>query len=283
MKKLLLLVAGISLLLVGCSDANISLKENNTIFTVGNSSVTENQVFKLLSTGQVGSYAAISIATEYILDQEVPVTDEIKSAADESLAFYEEIYGESFLSSIQASGFKDRDDFYENNLIKSEQLTELTKKYVDTNFNSLVKTYLPRKVRILTFADEATALSAKAALESNTDISEIVQTYNSTSDGSESIITTSSDLDTGILSYILDASEPKISEPLAGATVESYFIVQIIETDPEAMRDEVIDELVKNQAVRTESDLYFFNQYGFKIYDRTLYDSMELNYSDYLK
>ncbi|MFV0479669.1 MAG: hypothetical protein ACK5LZ_03790 [Anaerorhabdus sp.] len=280
MKKLLLIAA--ALLLVGCTDANANLSDSSTtIFTVGNDTVTKGDVYELL-VGRDAGYTVISVATKFILDQEAPVTDAMRTAADETLATFESLYGDTLLSVVQSGGFADIDDFYENNLLATEQLSELSRKYVDINFDTLVETHRPKKVRVFTFADEASAISAKTALESGTSAAEVVETYASESDGSETLVTTSSSLDTAVLAYISEATEAEVSEVMMGASVESYFVVQVVEADAEAMREEVIETLIALSDVSTSSDLYYFDQYKFRIYDQAVYDLIEINYPDYI-
>ncbi len=285
MKKItIFLVATLVLVgLVGCSDAQVEIKDKNeALFTIGDTTIRKNQLFDLLVERDAG-YSAVSMATNFIWENEIEITDEMRENADSTLEFYKMIYQDSFLTTIQASGFKDEEDFYENNLMASEKSVALAKKYVDSNFQTLVNTYKPRKAVVLSFSTEEEANDVKVALESGESVSDILSTHSSLTDGNETIYTTQSNLDVGISSYISDSEEPKISDILVGASVENFFIVQILETDSEAMREEVITALSVLSPVISECDLFYFNQYKFNVYDKTLLDLLTKNYSQYLK
>ncbi len=285
MKKItIFLVATLVLVgLVGCSDAQVEIKDKNeALFTIGDTTIRKNQLFDLLVERDAG-YSAVSMATNFIWENEIEITDEMRENADSTLEFYKMIYQDSFLTTIQASGFKDEEDFYENNLMASEKSVALAKKYVDSNFQTLVNTYKPRKAVVLSFSTEEEANDVKVALESGESVSDILSTHSSLTDGNETIYTTQSNLDVGISSYISDSEEPKISDILVGASVENFFIVQILETDSEAMREEVITALSVLSPVISECDLFYFNQYKFNVYDKTLLDILTKNYSQYLK
>ncbi|MEG0076947.1 hypothetical protein [Anaerorhabdus sp.] len=281
MKKLLLSLCAL-LLLTGCSDAYGKLTDGDTvIFSVGETNITKNDIYQTMKA-QASGYAALSEATRVILENEVPVTAEIEAEAQASLETYQATLQDSFLTTIQSYGYADEQDFYTNSLLVNAQLTELTKKYVTDNFDTLVKTYDPKEAIVLTFATEEDALAAKADLESGIDGLTVGSTYNSSSAGAERIITTSTELDTSVKSFIQNATENTISDVIIGADNETYSIVQITEVDPNNMKDAVITVLTNLDTTGADSDLYYFKKYGFKIHDKDLFDNVETNYPTYI-
>ncbi|MFV0380556.1 MAG: hypothetical protein ACK5KQ_07015 [Anaerorhabdus sp.] len=284
MKKLYLLFIGLSLLLVGCSDANVSLTDPNTeLFKVGKDSITKDDLYDMLIERDAG-YSAISISTNYILDQEVEITDEIKKAADDNLSLYETIYQDKLLEAVQANGFLTIDDFYENNLLTSERLNHLTKKYIDANFDVLKGKYQPKKIQLLTFDNEESATNAKTELEKGVDIATIVEDLKSSSNGKDTVVTNdNTTLNAAVVSYVNDTNSTGISEVISDSEGSSFFVINITETNADNMKEEVIDTLSSNTTISTESELYFFTKYGLNVYDRTLHDLLTTNYPQYLK
>lgn len=281
MKKILLSICAL-LLLAGCTDAHAKLKDANTaIITVGDTTVTKGDVYNSM-VQQGAGYVALSDATQAILEKEVPITPEIEAEATKSLETYKTTYGDAFETTLQSYGYKDVDDFYKNSLVLSAQLSELTKKYVNDNFDALVKKYEPRQATILTFATEEEAKNAKAALESGTDAMTVASDFNSSSAGSPRIVTVDTDLDSAVKSYIANATETGISDVLIGNDLENFYIVNVNEIDPANIKDDIITVFTNLTETATDSDLFYFKKYGFKIYDRELYDNIEANYPDYL-
>lgn len=281
MKKILLSLCAL-LLLAGCSDAHAKLTDSDVVIvTVGDQNITKDNLFTTMK--QMGSgYSAISSSTKIILENEVPVTDELRAEADASLELYRANYKESFPLVLQSNGFKDEEDFYNNSLLVSAQLNQLTTKYVNDNFDSLIKTYKPKKAVTLAFATEEDATAAKADLENGIDGATVGSTYNSSIAGAERILTTSTELDENAKSHVLDATANGVSDVIIGTAADTYYVVNVIEFDPNNMKDEVIDVLASLDKMGTESDIFYFNKYGFKVYDRELYDNLAANYSDYL-
>lgn len=272
-----------SLLLVGCSDANITVKDKDTeFFTVGNQTVKKENVFNSLVKTDAG-YTVVSLATKYILDQEVPVTDELRSIADETLETYKVYYGDSLEAAFLSNGFKDMDDFYENNLLATARLDKLNQLYVEANFNDLATTYSPKKASVLVFTSQEAASAAKAALDAGNSVLSVADQFKSSTAGTEELYTSESSLDISILTYILAAKEPAVSEVLSDSTAASYYVVNIVETDAEAMKEEVVSAISKLSDIPTLTTQFYFKKYRLKIYDRTIYDYVQENYAEYLK
>lgn len=281
MKKILLSLCAL-LLLAGCTDAHAKLKDANTaLITIGDTTITKGDIYS--SMIQQGSgYVALSAATQAILEKEVPITDEITAEATKSLETYKATYGDSLEAALQSYGYKDVDDFYNNSLVLSAQLTKLTKKYVNENFDALVTKYEPRQATVLTFGTEEDAKNAKAELESGVDAMTVASNYNSSSAGSPRIITTDTDLDVSVKSFIQNATAPGISDVIIGTDVENFYIVNVNEIDPNNIKEDVITVFANMASTATDSDKFYFQKYGFKIYDRELYDNIKTNYPDYL-
>ena len=97
MKKLM--AAALCLLMMaGCSDAYASVtNKNETIFKVGNTTVTRGQLYSYMQA-QDGGYTAINTAMESILNAKVEITEEMSANAESTMSMYESLLGESFES-----------------------------------------------------------------------------------------------------------------------------------------------------------------------------------------
>jgi hypothetical protein len=62
----------------------------------------------------------------------------------------------------------------------------------------------------------------------------------------------------------------------------TFDVVKVVENDPDNMKEEVLESLAAISNVQNDSTTYFFKKYGFHIYDKTLYDSVSMNYPDNL-
>lgn len=280
MKKLITILFGL-ILLTSCSDAYTKVSNSNEeLLKIGNKTITKGDLYSSLLSNYGGFYT-INDASSVILDKEIEISDEMKKNADEQLAQIKSMYGNDISNTLKMYGYSSEDDFYMT-IINNSRADELVKKYIDENFDSLVKEYNPRKATILSFADKDTADKAKADLDNGIKSEEVATTYSSATSGISEIVTKNSTVEQSILAFI-NTSEKTDSYTILPSTVsESVYLVKVDETDVNAMKDEIITNLATVDELITNSDSYYFKKYKFKVYDKVLFDILNENYSNYL-
>lgn len=281
MKKLILLALS-ALLLAGCSDARASIKNGKeTIFSVGDQSLTKGEMYNFM-LARDAAYYTISEAKKIIFEKEVPVTDEMKAQAQSTLDSYQIMFGGQFLSYLQSYGFTDEQDYLENSLIPSLQSEQLTTVYVKENFDALVSRYSPKKIQIMQFTNKDTANAALAAVQGGADFTQTATDNGSLMDSAETIATTQSSYPTNVLSYLTTMNEPTLSEVIPDDSDANFYIVKVVSATPSEFSEEAAATIGAISAIASEASIYYFKKYNFTVYDKTIYDQLESNYSDYL-
>lgn len=284
MKKINIALIGILLTstLTGCTDAVAKLKDSNTaLFSVGSSTVTKGDLYSYMSTS--GGSVAISNASTTIAREEIPVTDEMRESAKETLEAYKSYYGDTFAKHLEQIGMTE-EEYVEDNLIASQQASQLPNKYVEENFDVLVAAFSPVKATVLDFANQTDADNALAALkEDDSDIKAILEENNSSSTGEASVYTIDSTSLDAVVRTILNSSKPEDGwvkfENSDGST---YTIIRIEDNDPNNYKEEAIDAIASISTVQNDSTKHWFTKYNFHIYDKKVYDDVKANYSNYL-
>ncbi|MBR2067137.1 MAG: hypothetical protein IJ875_02605 [Solobacterium sp.] len=275
----LVLLAGLS----GCEDATAKLKDaNTTLIKVGKTAITKGDLYNHM-VGSTGSSTVISKASTLIAQEEIPVTDEMKADAQESLDSYKAYYGDPFVKHLEQIGMSE-EEYLNENLIASLQAAELPKKYIEENFNNLASTYSPIKAILLDFSSQDDANKALAELkEGKKDLATIVADNNSTSSTEPTIYTINSTSIDSVVRTVLTSTTPADGWIKAAASDgASYVVLKVEENDPEKFKDEAIDALSSISVIQNESTNYWFTKYNFHIYDKTIYDSVKTNYPTYL-
>lgn len=281
MKKLVILALGM-LLLAGCSDARASLKDPKTaVFSIGGQTMTKGDLYNFMLARDAGYYT-INEARTIIYDKEVPVTDEMRKEAEETLESYKTMFGDSFASYLQSYGFKDEQDYLENSLILSLQQEALIKAYVNENLDALNSRYTPKKIRIMQFASQDAANTALEAVKSGANFEETAAANGSTVSAAETIATTQSSYATNVLSYLSTVTDPTLSDVIADDSGANFYIIQVISANPADFHDEAVDTLAGISALSSEASIHYFEKYSFTVYDKTIYDQLQTNYADYL-
>ena len=279
MKKILVVLASL-LLVSGCSDAYANLKDGSTeVFKVGSKTVTKEDMYQLMKNSS-GAYYVLNDATGIILDKEIEVSDAMRKEAEDTLTIYKDMYGESFTQMLEAYGFKDEEDYVNNAIFKSKQLTELVKKYGEDNFDAMVEKYAPRKALVLSTDTTDDADAAFTELKGGTEPEEVIGAYNLIGFGEDSIILSEDDYPAEVKAILLSNTDDEwVKVP---ASDGNTYLIKVTESDPANIKDEFLDELAMNTEVQEASDHFYFDKYGFTIYDKDLYDAFKDNYPNYL-
>ncbi|MCI5723799.1 MAG: hypothetical protein MR283_07295 [Erysipelotrichaceae bacterium] len=284
-KKLAGFVGTVALLatLAGCSDAVAKLNDSSeVIFSVGNKTVTKGDVFTLMKQN-AGATTVINDANKAIAIAEVEVTDEMKQSAQSSLDSYKSLYGDTFASYLKNNNL-DEDTYLNDYLIPSLQAQELTKQYIDENFDSIVDTYKPVKATIITFNSQSDADAALADLKGgNTDFVAVAAAHNATTVPSSTLYTSeSTDLDGLARTIITSNSKDEDWTESPSSDGSSYFVIKVDEDDASKMKDEVVTAVQTVKQISADATTYFFKKHNFHIYDKTIYDAVKDQYPDNL-
>ena len=277
-------LAGMMLVsLAGCTDASAKLKDADTVlFTVGNTTVTKGTIYNMMKSSDTAGVITTS-ASHYIADQEIEVTDEMRTSAEEMLESYKELYGNSFTSYLESSGMSE-EDYINDYLLAYEKEDKLTEKYIDENFDSIVEEYKPVKATILKFTSEDDANAALSELkDGKADAAEAASNHNSDSTGSSDIYTLeSTDLDAMVRTVLFSLSADDGWQNIASADGAEFFLVHADETDTEAMREDIVSHFSADTDFATVIKKFYLNKYKFHLYDIDAYNAVKADYPEYI-
>lgn len=283
LKKVLTGAAAVSMAftLTGCSDASAEIPDRKEVlFSVGGTDITKGEIYSTMET-MAGADTAINNATNLIAAEEIEVTDDIKEQAQSTLDTYKSMYGDSFTSYLESAGMSE-DDYLNDYLIPSLLASQLTDKYIEEKWDSLVSTYKPRKAIILEFSSYDDLTAAKAEIDGGaTDYGTVASNHNSSSDGSEQIYTTESTSLDSMVRSVMNMLTPEDGWTEADSSDGStYDLVKVTDDDPDNFHDDLVDTFKNMDTITTDATQYFFKKYNFHIYDITLYNAVKAAYPD---
>ncbi|MCR5795136.1 MAG: peptidyl-prolyl cis-trans isomerase [Solobacterium sp.] len=277
-------IAGMMLVtLAGCTDASAKLKDADTVlFTVGNTTVTKGTVYSMMKSSDTAGVITTS-ASHYIADQEIEVTDEMRTSAEETLASYKEIYGDSFTSYLESSGMTE-EDYINEYLLAYEKEDKLTEKYIEENYDKLIEEYKPLKATILTFKSEDDANAALSELkDGKADASEAAKNHNSDSTGSSSIYTLeSTELDAMVRTVLFSLGADDGWQNIISSDGSEFYLVHADETDTETLHDDIVSYFSSNSDFAKKIKTFYLNKYNFRLYDIDAYNAVKESYPEYV-
>ncbi len=278
----IVLAGGIAMSLVGCSDASAKLPDSSTtLFKVGNNSVSKGEVYSTMMS-MAGATTAINDATNTIATAEVEVTDEIQKQAESTLSTYKSVYGDTFATYLDGTGMTE-DEYLNSYLIPSLLASELPKKYVEEQWDTLMTTYKPVMATVLQFNSYEDLTAAKAELNAgDVDATTAAANHNSTSSGISALYTTqSTDLDS-MVRAVISSLTPEDGWAESAGTDTTQYLVRVDDNDVENYRDDVVTTLTSLSTISSDATTFFIKKYGFHIYDITLYNAISAQYPDNL-
>lgn len=282
MKKLIAILA-VVLLMTGCSDARVKVTSSSTtLLTVGTEKITKGEVFSSFMN-RYPSEAVMTMATKLILAKQVPVDAAIKAVADEKLAEAKEKWDDEFEDFLSAYGYETEQEYYDKELIVTAQTDALTAKYITDNYDTLIATYKPRKIRVIQTSTQEKAVAAIKEIKEGANFEATATKYSSTSyKGKEQIVTTESSLFAAALTFATGATVPTLSTAIEDTTNKVFYVVQVTVADPAKFKDEILTTLNSDATFQKKAMLSFFEAGEFTIYDKTVYDEFKSYYAEYL-
>lgn len=284
MKKALILLV-LSLALIGCSNASVNVNNpKESVLTIGENTFSKEHFFSIMMN-QDPATLVIEMAKRIIMDEELPVDDNIRAKAQEDLDYVKELFGEAFLTNISLYGFISEQDYFERALIPSAQESLLTEKFIQENFDLLVTTYSPRKVRIIEFNELTDATSAIEAIKSGGNVEEVANEYSTSVayNGELYLVHNESGLPSAVSSFITQSDVPTLTNtPIEQESTGKYYVVQIVEVAASRFEDEVIEELSLLNSVNQMMFVNYFREGNFDVYDKAILDALKQSYEDYL-
>ncbi|CAM4285445.1 lipoprotein [Erysipelothrix aquatica] len=282
MKKITALLVAL-LVLAGCSDARVKPASNETIFTVGNQTVTETQLFEVMKRQDNGATVIQNAEQSVTKDINDP---SIEEAAQAQLAEAKSILGDQFPLLLEQLNMGSEQDYLDKVVYPTLKMEFLVKQTIEADFDTLVKEYQPRKANIVQIqtVDQANeALTRIQAGEKMEDVAKDVTVANSQYTGKSAIYNLKGTQFPSPVSQFMNQQQgPGLSGVLKDETNGTAYIVEIVETDANKFKDDLLNQWKKDQALTKTYRAKVFSDNNFKVYDKDILDAVTKSYPGYL-
>ena len=286
MKKNIIPLVVAGTLLVGCGSSsaiNYTSEVSNgdkAVITIGDTKITNNEIYHHLLK-QFGSSEVLSLALTYIADQEVTDKEAIKTKVDEKVASTKESLTTTSLDEVAKQyGFKNEQEYIDKIITVGVKQDLLKEKYIDKNYNDLIKEYKVKYLKIITVDTESGALSLIDKVKEGTDFY-TVMTENSGSD--IGLVTTkSTNVDSKIIEKLDKFTKDGIYNKVIKTSESKYAVVYVYNSDKSKIKDDVKSGLASVSEMSAKMESYYLKQYNFDIYEEAIKDEIKESNKDYL-
>lgn len=297
-KKTALSILMMSSILTGCAGAQTSVKKgDSTLFQVGDTVVTKQQVYDTVKYNNGASYSIEKIK-EKIEKLEIKDEDQmnkkVKKRIDILYKQYEEYYGkeESFESQVKTSGYKDVDEF-KKKVLRPQVLEELLmEKYTNKHIDKYLKQYKPVIAKVLAVEGEDAAKEAAKELKAGASWDNVYAKYtseNSSYQNTKKVLTTSdSDLKPDDVKTLYKNKKTGIMTKVytpSNSDSTTRYLINVISCD--VTSDEYYADFI-NQLKSLDSNFeknlwkYYLKKHNFEIHDQDIFDIIRVDNPEYL-
>lgn len=278
------------LTLTACgSSANTGVTDGDSIIAeVKGTTITKNDIYEY-SKLKFGVNLVSRHLIDMQLDKHIELTAEDEEKAKESLASSKESLQDNFEMLIQAQGYLDEEDYYNNYILSSIKIEKLFNLYVEENIEKIMEENNTRKVRLLKVTDKANAEQALEELKAVEELTgekfaEIAKTYAPESeelvaDAKIEHIYTGRETDTFLNTQLKDSKPGLIDELIM--TDNGFALIFIEDIDLETDQEEIVASFGANETISKkisgDMHMHYAELGGFKIHDQELSDMFEAN------
>lgn len=290
MKKLSLVLCAFAMLMTlsGCKDARADISNGSeTLVTVGKESVKQSDIYELLKTS-AGPTTISLIQDEIAKKEKITLDKDAKAEAKESLASLKQSFGteEAFKEALKNANIKDENDYLEKIGYPAQKNIELVKKYIKDNEKAVFEKYHPIKAVVIQTKSKENGTKALNALKDGDKPTAIAKQYGDTTsfDGSESVYFANAKVPAVVFDKMAATSKKGvIDEVIEDSASQTYFVVKIINLDPNSYKDEATKEIAKNSGdIVNEMLTHYLKKYHFTIYDKDIYDQIKRSNESYI-
>ncbi len=285
MKKLLLMSL-CAVLLCGCSSSVYDIEITNgkqELMSYGKMSISKQDYFEVLLT-KYGAQTIIENALTDIAKKEITDTEAVNKLVESKIDTYAKYYKGSIKDVAKANGYSDSEAYIKKIIEPQSYLELLNKKYINENYDSLIKTHAATRFKVILTEKESEALSIIEKTKNNFDEFDKLMKSNENSEDVD-IVTKNSSLDKNIIDVLPTLSaltKDQIYDKAIKLSNGSYVVLYVYDTQRKD-KEEWINALNNDTVVVQTAEGHYLKKYNFDVYEETLRNNVKNLSSQYLE
>ena len=267
MKKITLALSAL-LLLSACSTSK-GFPDDSVLYTIGDTSISKSNLYE--SMKKEDQSLSIYETMSNLIYGKIEIDEGTLNALVETeMEALKEVFKDELLTTIQSIGFKDVEDYIENQLKPSLKVEAMVNEDIEKNASTLVEKYKIKEIQFLMSDIEGLLEDQKKIIESGTPMTDIK--LDDKAKYFKDFVSTNIPLDIKpVKEYTNKTQTPGLSSVLYDEESKLYYLVEILDTDMTKDLERLSAILYQNESY---VDVYLGEQFkasNLKIYDKDIY------------
>lgn len=259
------------------SDANKTIVSDNKL------TITKQDFYEYLLENS-GSDEVLNEALTAIANKEITDEDEINKSLEERVKTYSS-YVEGTMDDYAVSlGYESLAEYKEKVLLPEVKQELLKKKYIEDNFEDLMKEFEVCSIKKIVVEKESSALSIIKKSTDEEAFDKLLETYDDKGEDC-GIVTKNTTLDDNLkdmLSKFIGLEEDGIYSEAIKLSDDTYAAVFVYNTDHEKNKDSYLDTLVNDADVQEKVEGHYLKEYEFTVNEKKIKDAIKEISSEYI-
>ena len=286
MKKIFLFLL-CSVLFVGCASQKYSsqVSDSDTTLVSGENISISKQDFYSYLMDNSGASEILKTVLSSIADKEITDQKQIDSLLAEKKKTYASYYNDSLLKYAQAIGFKTEEEFIEKQLLPEVKEELLRQKYIEKNYDQLLKDYQVASLKQITVDKESTALEIIKASTSQEKFEEQMKNYKDNSEDCKIVTKNNETLDENIVKKMETfhkQTKDGVYKEAIKLSSDKYAVIYVYDCQRKN-KDDYIKALASDTDIQNTIESYYLKQYHFEVYDEKVKKAIKEISDDFIE
>lgn len=282
MKKLVSILA-IGTLLVGCSSSTSSYitsvsNGDDKIVSGEDITVTKNDVYEYF-LDQFGSSQVLTMALETIADKEITDQAKIDEKLQQTIEEYTKYMSTDIDSYAKQLGYSSKEEYINDMLLPSAKNELLKDKYIEENYDQIIKDYKVKYIKAITVATESEAIDI---IDKSKDLDTFNTLLAEKSGQDYGMVTTESTVDKNIIDKFDSFTKDGIYSKAIKTSDDKYAVVYVYNSDTSKLKDEIKKNLAGISTMKSDCEAHYLKKYKFEVYESKIKDKIEEGNKEYL-
>ena len=224
-------------------------------------SITKNDLYEYFLNNN-GMNLTLDTAIDFICDKELDDEEALNAKIEEIKQQYIDYIGTDLASYAEENGYADEQSFIDDVITPDAKSTLLKEKYINDNYDELIKDYKVKYIKTITLDTESQALKIIEGSKDEASFNNYMNEYSGTDQG---LVTKDSTiLDENLTKKLGKFTKDGIYSQVIKTSDSKYAVVWVYNTDKSKLKDEISSSLSEISDINQDAETFYLRKYNLR-------------------